>query len=309
MSMDWLVRVHRNDGAAGQDGGGGATTATADPPAALATTSDGGDWRSALPPDIRDAEVIQRAKDVPSLAKSLIEAQAMIGAKRTKVPGKNAKPEELDAFYKEIGRPDAPDKYTLPTEGMPQGVDVPRETWDAFTKEAYRVGLTDAQAAALTRFHATQVHNQTQNLLTKQAEVEKAWEGELRQEFGDAFDERLNLAKAAIKQFDPSGKLMDYLDKSRLGSHPDMVRFMAQVGKALASDEVIGSGGNKSFGVTPGEAKAQIDALKMDKEFMEAWTTDHHPGHQAAVEKLRKLYEIATPNAQQSATRSLSVGV
>ena len=47
-------------------------------------------------------------------------------------------------------------------------------------------------------------------------------------------------------------------------------------------------------GETPEQAKEELDQLTMNKEFMDAWMDNLHPGHKAAVEKKAALARLVS---------------
>jgi hypothetical protein len=106
------------DGAAGGDGGQGGGDGGA----------AGGDWLEQFSaegggddnPSNRDWLKSKGFKSIDDMAKSYREAEKVIHTKGgITVPGAEAKPEELDAFHKAIGRPDTVDGYEF---GLPDGL-------------------------------------------------------------------------------------------------------------------------------------------------------------------------------------------
>lgn len=75
-------------------------------------------WREALPADLKSEKTFEKFNDVPSLAKSYLEAQKAISKKGVIIPSDKATPEEWNNYYRSLGRPDTPEGYTLNNEGI-----------------------------------------------------------------------------------------------------------------------------------------------------------------------------------------------
>jgi len=84
----------------------------------------------------------------------------------------------------------------------------------------------------------------------KQAEMEqwvqqqKSWVDEAKSDAdygGDKFDENISVAVKARDSFG-SPEFNEMLDTSGLGNHPEMIRFLYSVGKAISEDRVVVGG-------------------------------------------------------------------
>lgn len=97
-------------------------------------------------------EWLQKANlrdDPKALAKHAHNQEKLLG-NAIRVPGKDATPEERDAFLNKLGRPAKADDYQLaaPKE-LPEGLPYDGELATAFKGKAHELGLTAAQAAGL----------------------------------------------------------------------------------------------------------------------------------------------------------------
>lgn len=255
------------------------------------------DWRESIPEDLRSDPSLADVSSVAELAKMTVHAQRMIGADKVVLPGRDAPQEVIDEFYNKLGRPDTPDGYEVPTENMPNlpyDEDVQRE----FFKEAHRIGLNKQQAAAITRWQADRVQTMMEESGQANEEAYQNATDTMRKEFGKAFDEKMDMAKSAARQFG-GDELMDFLDKTGLGNAPAVIRAFANIGKAVANDEIIGGGGRQGFIMSPSEAKSQIASLKRDPNFMKAYTDTSSAGHIDAVQEMGKLFETAHPDSDE----------
>jgi hypothetical protein len=251
------------------------------------------DWRSAIPEDIQNEPSLADIKDVASLAKGYVHAQHMIGSDKVAIPSREADQEELDAFYNKLGRPETAGGYESPTENMPE-IDLNPELQSAFFDEAHRLGLTSQQAAGLVRWQAQTSHGQMEmSAQNSEIAMEQAQES-MRQEFGKAYTEKMEMAKNAAIEFGGED-LMALLDSSGLGNEPAIIRAFANIGKAISNDEIIGGGGRQGFMMSPAEAKTQIANMKRDPNFIDSYNDKGHAAHADSVKEMARLYELAFP--------------
>lgn len=106
------------------------------------------------------------------------------------------------------------DGYTFP-KGVPAD----------FGKFANSLDMTQEQADGVLKAHTGM----------KQAEMQAVREaGEAHvKNWGDRADYNMNLAKRAMKQHDPEGKLTELLNTTGFGNHPTVLEYFFTVGKGL----------------------------------------------------------------------------
>ncbi len=283
-------------------GGGGTEVTEKDPAADPKTEKDPAadpktatDWRADLPEDIRGHASLKDLDGVAALATKLISAQGMIGRDPVRVPSKTTSDEDRRAFFTAIGCPEKVDGYVVPTEKMPENVTLDEAQTKAFLAEAHDMGLSKQQAARLIRYDATRHATAITQFEEGQAKTQKEAQATLRKDWGDAYDEKLALAKQAREKLGTEA-LSKRMDESGFGLDPDFLKLLAAVGRFIAEDSIFGAG-PQSFHLSPDEAKAEIAALETDKDFIDDYldTTGTKPGHKAAVAKRKALYEIAYP--------------
>lgn len=252
-------------------------------------------WRDGLSQESRDDPTIGRYENVEDLAKGLITAQRSLGNK-VGVPSKASTPEEWATFWDATGRPAEINGYESPQD-LPEGTELDVGQTEAFFKHAHSIGLTKQQAAHLMRF---EVGRQGEAMTAHEAAMDKYRQESittLKGEFGQAYDERIALAKNAVAQLGGE-PLQTYLTSTGMGDSPEMVRAWAKVGEILAQDAVIGQG-RQEFTQTPEQAQREIDKLNGDEEFNKAYMKKNHPGHKEAVAKMNELQALASPEVKE----------
>lgn len=100
------------------------------------------------------------------------------------------------------------------------------------------LGLTQDQAQKLVDFQAKQVQAGSQVQVDAFNTLMTDWQEQSRndKEFGgDAFDENVKIAQAAVTAFG-TPELKQLLEDHGVGNHPEIIRFMVKVGKLTAED-------------------------------------------------------------------------
>jgi hypothetical protein len=135
---------------------------------------------------------------------------------------------------------------------FPEGAEKDDALAGEFKKFAKEQGLDPEKAQAsfehLVKTRATTV----EGLKTRAAEAHqqrvKGWSEALKadKEVGGAqYDQNVTIAMKAVTKFG-SPEFTEFLNKTGLGSHPEMVRLMLRVGKAISEDTIAGATGNAS---------------------------------------------------------------
>jgi len=249
------------------------------------------DWKAALVDELKNDPSIAQIKDINSLAKSFIHAQRMIGANKVVVPGAKASPDEWDAFYRAVGRPDTPEGYNLPGPKDEQATG--HEAYKQFRDTAYKAGLTNAQAAAVLDFlvHLGESEYANAEAAIKQQREQAA--AELRKEWGLAYDKNVAIANRLVQAFGGDAKSQQALAEV-IGNNPQVIKFCAAIGSKLLEDNLLGEVGG-SGALSPAEAKAKVDAIMRDKSH--PYHNASTPGHAEAVREVQRLYEQMYPAA------------
>lgn len=164
---------------AGEDGGaGGAGTGTAGTPAPADTTgtqqpggngteSGQNNGSAAFDPgtafanlDAGTRDWLQKQgydKDPAVLATAAYEKEKMLGG-AVKIPGKDATPEERDAFLNKLGRPAKPEGYEFaPPKDLPADLPYDADRANKLKTDLHGLGLTQAQAAAIHDMYVTEM--------------------------------------------------------------------------------------------------------------------------------------------------------
>lgn len=143
---------------------------------------------------------------------------------------KSEEESEADAFD--------PDKLELP-----EGFELDEQMMEQFKPLAEELGIGQEQAQKLMSMHTEAVQNVQQQMQDQHAQQVEQWATDAKsdQEFGgDHYGESLQTAKKALQQFG-SPELIQMLNQTGLGNHPELIRAFYRAGKNLSEDTFDGS--------------------------------------------------------------------
>jgi hypothetical protein len=237
--------------------GGEATTGTATttPDAEQSTSApetktpvEVADWRSGLTGD--HASLAQektlaniKGKDFnevgPTLAKMVVEGQKLIGKKTEgmiKLPGKDAKPEEIAAYREAVGIPETPADYDvkLPADA-PEGMAIDPERFAGYAKVFHAMNLSNDQVNGIIGWA---LQEEAKKGAAQREQYAQALDG-LADTWGvDVFNRRAGEVQALVRRYaDP--ETMKWLDQSGLTNHPGLFKMLFPIAREFAESGVI----------------------------------------------------------------------
>lgn len=256
------------------------------------------DFRQYLPEDLRKDSVFDpiKVKDaneaIAQLGKGYAHAQRMIGTARLEAPRDDWKPEQWKKFYAQLGTPEKPEDYGIPEFKFAEGLQIVPEKMKAWQAKFQELGFSKKQASELMKHYFEDVNGGHVSAMEASNAAKLEGEKALRQEFGDKYDTKLDIARAVVKQHG-SEEFVKFLGESGLANSPDMIRFLSKIGGLMLEDRAAGGdGGGLPLG-TRAQAEQDIGTLKGDKDFQAALNDRYNPGHQAAVDRWLNLHKIA----------------
>lgn len=206
INKQWLFNVYQQEaGDDGSAGGGAATTGVQ----AETDNTDAGD--NTPPAAVNESDAGNPADDTGS----------------TDAAGQQTDGE---------GSQTTPDTYA--DFAMPEGVTVDSAMLNEAVPLFKELGLTQDQAQKLVDFQAKQVQASSQSNVDAFNQLMNDWQEQSRndKEFGgDKFEENIGIARSAIDKFG-TPELKQLLEEHGVGNHPEVIRFMVNVGKLTAED-------------------------------------------------------------------------
>jgi len=249
-----------------------------------------------LPEDLRENQNFRDINSTQDLARSFVHAQGMVGKDKVAIPGENATPEERSSFYSALGRPENSSGYGLDKpEDWPEQMPYDSDVMSEFGDKSHELGLSSSQVKGLAEWYlkgqVTEFGRLGESVDKAKEEVDKL----LTDKFGAAKQERIESAKLVLREYGNEDTVA-YLEETGLGNHPGLVEMLSNIGVAIQADKILVGEGKSNFAMTPEEAKQEIATLQADDKFMEQYNTAFLEGHEAAVDKMSRLFEFAHPS-------------
>lgn len=237
-------RKFRLQNAAPSADGGGTTLTTGGVPSTPAATSTAP--ADAVP--AADAGATQQAT-TDAAAKAVADAAAAA----TKTPTAEEAAAAAAAAEAAKGEKVAPEKYDFKA---PDGMTLDVEALGEFEGIAKELKLSQEDAQKVTDIGAklAQKWEAKQADAIQQAAAEWAATATADKEYGgDKLPESLAVAKKALDAFG-TPELRSLLEGSRLGNHPEVIRFMVRAGKAISEDRMVTGGAGPTATQTTAKA-------------------------------------------------------
>jgi len=247
----------------GNDGGApaapaapAAATLIADTPAQTQSSSAGyfdqngafvEGWVDKLPedfisPDEREAFKTHAGKYKSPLdvVKSDFHKEKMLGKRGTFVPGENATPEEVAAFRKATGVPEAADKYNLKPAQLPEGL-----AWDdalakPYAEIAHRHNIPEKAMQEIVAAHLQTEQSRMQAISGMVEKDLASGRAELKQAFGEKFNEKIAMAQQAAKTVGVDPLSRGFMD-------PAVVQGFVRLAEMISEDKIALGGDGKSL--------------------------------------------------------------
>lgn len=135
-------------------------------------------------------------------------------------------------------QPQVPEKYEFT---LPDGITIDPTTMDTFTPLFKELKLTNEQAQKLVSAQAEIERSRNVDLQTQLTKQHDGWVSAVTAdpELGGAkLEETKKFAQSAVARFG-TPQLKEYLNQTGLGSHPELVRMMTSIGRAMAEDTFV----------------------------------------------------------------------
>lgn len=257
-------------------------------PSEVASGGSGNEFLNMIPEELRDHPSISPIKDVENLARSYVNAQRLIGADKIPMPV-NPTDDDLDRIYSRLGRPETPDGYEIKADGTILTEDLA----SSYADVAHKLRLTPEQAKGVLDYYRSTVE-QSEGASAEMVEIAREETvNTLRQEWGRAFDQKVEAASRVAQEFGTSEMFdIQLADGSKLGDNVEFIKAFAKIAdfrQTVTSEDTVAEMPQSNV-MTPAAAQAEIDAIMNDKTHA-YWDRKNPVGRQQAVERMQHLME------------------
>jgi hypothetical protein len=286
-------------GNVGNGAGDAAGNSTNGAAGGVSAAADWSKWKEALPEDLRKSGALEPIKTIEALAKGYENLSKTLGKEKFTIPDpKFATQDDYKAIFRKLGAPEKVEDFKFK---LPDGVD--EKSLDAdfmanIKTAAVEAGVLPHQFEKIFEsYHKVaaskvQAHQeQTKQMMQEQVNT-------LKQEWGGEFENQVKRANVAMMQLLPNEADRKAIIDSGLGSHPSIVKVLANAAKLLKEDAFIGFDAGVKNSMTPDEALAKARSIQGD--WNHPYRNPTHPNHKTAKEEVTRLYQMAYPETKQN---------
>ena len=263
------------------------TTTTAD---TTTTTSPRDQFIQSLPEEFRADPIFANFDDWGGVAKSYANAAKLVGMDKNQILAlpKESTPETMAPIWDKLGRPADTKGYDI--EQYKEVL--PPEVLGKYADIAHKNGVSkSAFNSMISEFVNESVSGQ--KLMEEQQEQQvSAWQGEVKKEFGAAYEEKLNFAKKAVESFG----LTDVIKENpTMFEHPAIIKAFVAIGEKTSEGMVLANGSVNHGKLAPAEAQMELAKFTGDQENVKIMLDKSHPQHDFLMKKRDELFKFAYP--------------
>ena len=256
------------------------------------------DWTAGLD-DYSDTIEAKGWSGTADVLKSYVNLERQVGADKVVLPAEGTNLADWEGWEK-LGTPETADGYELTSPENFESYSQDLSDW--FRGAAHEMKLPATMAQGFHDRYVEYMMSQAEAQQNQKVDQQKDWEGELQKEFGNAFGQRVEAAKRAIREYG-SPELEQLLAETGLGSNPHVVRAFVKMGMTLGAGPQFKEGQTTGqFGTTPEMAMEQMAAIRSHPGYFDPG----HAEHKALKVKMTRLSELAY--GEDDATANISVG-
>lgn len=270
-----------------------------------------GNWRDALPDEIKADASLANFQDIGQMAKSFIDMKSYQG-NSIHIPGEDAGEDQREAFinklldkapnvmmrpdfnnieqskefYRTLGMPEKADGYEFTP---PKGKKIDEDKVNQFRTLAHDVGLTKIQ---FDKFISAVTESDINESAAAEASQKESMEA-LNKEWGMATPERMSQALSIAERTGAPDHLIESIKEGRMPV--DMVKWFHSLSVSIGDEgNNLGNLPPTNNGVmTPAEAKEKVDEIYKNRD---------HPFHKGDKEAMKRMIELvgfANPEASK----------
>ena len=197
------------------------------------------DWTADLPDDLK--ETGKRFTSKADAVRAIIDLRKR--ESQVRVPGKDAKPEEIAAYHKAIGIPEKPELYEFPE--LPEGLelnDQVKESRAQWSQRFHALGIPKQTASELSKLANEDAVRQAQAQIESDKAFATQQEAALRKEWpGEEYDRNKTLANNAFREISSRVGVnvealaqIEMKDGRFLMDRAEIVRIFAAIGREMS---------------------------------------------------------------------------
>lgn len=234
----------------------------------------------------RKDPAVTKYKTIDDFVTGYKSSVALVGKKGIIPPDENSTETEIKAYHTALGVPETDKDYKLKAlEGLHGDIKITPEVEASFKTIAHKHNMTGKQAEGLFGEYYGMLSDALIKADKEREVVTQETTAKLRNEWGKDFEVNSTIAKRLVAKFGGEEGTLAFGD---LGNNPAVLKFLANLGKAISEDSFEGLGPVELSTDAVG-AKARLKQIEADPDLMDKSS----PRQKGLVEERTKLYAIA----------------
>lgn len=244
-------------------------------------------WKSQLAPDYAGSPTMTKFEDTKEgfneAVKSHLLLEKLLGYEKVPIPKGKDDSAAWALFSKAMGIPDKADGYALPDVEIPESMKGMTFDKKKFAEIVHANKLTPEAAKGLWAAYTDLQKQSYAGAVKAQQDKMTGNINQLRGEWGDAYQSKIELGQMVINKFSENQETNDYITAT-LTKDPAGIRFLAKIGDQFAENK-IGEFKYQRHSLTPEEAANEIAILKRSPEYL----SDDEKIRNLAIDRMNTL--------------------
>lgn len=192
--------------------------------------------KTGIPEDFRKDPEISKYKTIQDFLKGVQEKTALIGRKGVILPTEKSTPEEREAFFNAIGRPEKPEGYKFTDiKDLHPSLKVTPESQKQFAEFLHKNGVPNSQADAFNQYATKYLSDMLTNADKAYKESQEKAINDLKAAWGDKFEENITGAKTLVEKVGGADALGAF---GELGNNPKVLAFLHKLSTVISEDSI-----------------------------------------------------------------------
>ena len=207
--------------------------------------------------DVLSEPCLKPIKDVKVLVKNYVNAQKMIGKDKVIIPSEQSSPEDIESFWRKLGKPESVEKYEL---SAPEETALDKNIYQEIKGFAYDNNILPNQAKKLMGFIEDYEKKQDKLFLeNKKLEIEESINN-LKEEWGSAFENNVSTANSVLKEFSDE-ETINYFKETGIVNDTKFAKLLNKIGKSIYKEKKLDIPKESRSGYSKEEAIAEYNSI------------------------------------------------
>ena len=248
-------------------------------------------WKTQLATDMANSPTMKKFEDTKDgfneAIKSHLLLERLLGHEKVPIPKGKDDTVAWELFNKAMGIPAKPEGYGLADVEIPESMKGLSFDKGKFAEIVHQQKLTPDAAKGLWGAYTEMTKQTYAKALKDHQELITNNVNQLRGEWGDAYQSKVELGQMVINKFSDNKETSDYIT-AVLSKDPNGIRFLAKIGDQFAENK-IGDFRYQRYSLTAEEAKAEWDAIRGDMNH--PYNNEKAPvgAREAAIKRVNEL--------------------